>query len=153
VFPFMPLAGANARFQPVWVGDVARAVVACLQNDAVPLGGRVRVFECAGPQVFTLGELVRIAGRLSSQARPLLPLPMAVGRLQALMMELAPGEPLMSRDNLDAMKTPNVATGEHPALKDLGITPAALEPVAASYLGQQGGRSRLLALRRGAGRG
>jgi uncharacterized protein YbjT (DUF2867 family) len=153
VFPFMPLAGPNARFQPVWVGDVARAVVVCLQNDAVPMGGRVQVFECAGPQVFTLGELVRIAGRYGSQARPLLPLPMAIGRLQALMMELTPGEPLMSRDNLDAMKTPNVASGGYPGLKDLGIAPAALEPVAASYLGQQGGRSRLLALRRGAGRG
>lgn len=152
VFPVMPLAGASARFQPVWVGDVARAVAHCLQDDAVPQGGRVQVFECAGPQVFTLAELVRIAGRYGSQARPVLPLPMAVGRLQALAMELMPGEPLMSRDNLDAMRVDNVASGQLPGLQDLGITPAALEPVAASYLGQQGGRSRLLALRRGAGR-
>jgi uncharacterized protein YbjT (DUF2867 family) len=152
VFPFMPLAGANARFQPVWVGDVARAVVACLQDDTRTASGRVQVFECAGPQIFTLAELVRIAGRYGSQARPVVPLPMALGRLQALLMELAPGEPLMSRDNLDAMRTANVSTGEHPGLQALGITPAALEPVAASYLGQQGGRSRLLALRQGAGR-
>jgi uncharacterized protein YbjT (DUF2867 family) len=152
VFPVMPLAGAGARFQPVWVGDVAQAVVRCLQNDARPAAGQVQVVECAGPQVFTLAELVRIAGRLGSQARPVLPLPMAVGRLQALAMELMPGEPLMSRDNLDAMRVDNVASGQHPGLKDLGITPAALEPVAASYLGHQGARTRLLGLRQGAGR-
>lgn len=152
VFPVMPLAGASARFQPVWVGDVARAAVVCLQDAAVSDAGRVRVFECAGPQVFTLAELVRLAGRYGSHARPVLPLPMVVGKLQALAMELMPGEPLMSRDNLDAMRVDNVSSGQHPGLKDLGITPAALEPVAASYLGQQGGRSRLLALRRGAGR-
>jgi uncharacterized protein YbjT (DUF2867 family) len=152
VFPVMPLAGARARFQPVWVGDVARAVVLCLQDDALPPGGRVQVFECAGPQVYTLAELVRIAGRYGSHARPVLPLPMALGRLQALAMELLPGEPLMSRDNLDAMRVDNVASGQLPGLSALGITPAALEPVAASYLGQRGGRSRLLALRRGAGR-
>jgi uncharacterized protein YbjT (DUF2867 family) len=152
VFPVVPLAGARARFQPVWVVDVARAVVACLQDEHRPSGGEVRMFECAGPQIFTLAELVRLAGRYGSQERPVFALPMALGRLQALLMELLPGQPLMSRDNLDAMRSDNVASGQHPGLSALGILPAALEPVAASYLGQQGGRSRLLALRRGAGR-
>jgi NADH dehydrogenase len=74
---------------------------------------------------------------------------MVVGRLQALMMELAPGEPLMSRDNLDAMSVDNVATGQWPGLRDLGIRPAAVAAVAPTYLGGHNSRSRLLALRRG----
>jgi uncharacterized protein YbjT (DUF2867 family) len=152
VFPLVPLAGAGARFQPVWVVDVARAVVACLQDEHRPPAGQVVVVECAGPQVFTLAELVRLAGRHGSQERLLVPLPLALGRLQALVMELLPGQPLMSRDNLDAMRLDNVASGQYPGLSALGIQPTALEPVAASYLGPQGGRSRLLALRRGAGR-
>jgi NADH dehydrogenase len=57
-----------------------------------------------------------------------------MGRLQARLMELAPGEPLMSRDNLDSMKVDNVATGQVAGLEALGIRPAALRPIAAEYL-------------------
>lgn len=143
VFPVMPLAGAAARFQPVWVEDVASAVVACVQ-DASTVG---HTYDCAGPDVLTLADLVRLAGRHGSRARPVVPLPMALGRLQALMMELAPGEPLMSRDNLDAMRVHNVATGQHPGLSALGITPASVHAIAPTYLGQRGARSGLLQAR------
>ncbi len=146
LFPVMPLAGAQARFQPVWVEDVALAVQRCLEEPAT-IG---QTYDCAGPEVLTLAELVRLAGRYGSCERPVLPLPMALGRLQALMMELAPGEPLMSRDNLDAMRVDNVSTGANPGLGALGITPASVRAVAPGYLGQRGSRSRLLALRGGA---
>lgn len=143
VFPVMPLAGASARFQPVWVEDVASAVVACLQ-DANTVG---HTYDCAGPDVLTLADLVRLAGRHGSRARPVLPLPMALGRLQALMMEMAPGEPLMSRDNLDAMRVDNIATGQNPGLAALGIAPASVHAIAPGYLGQRGARSGLLQAR------
>lgn len=143
MFPVMPLAGASARFQPVWVEDVASAVVACLQ-DATTVG---HTYDCAGPDVLTLADLVRLAGRHGSRARPVFPLPMGLGRLQALMMELAPGEPLMSRDNLDAMRVDNIAAGQNPGLAALGITPASVHAIAPGYLGQRGVRSGLLQAR------
>lgn len=130
VFPVMPLAGAQARFQPVWVEDVADAVVRCLA-DRSTIG---QTFDCAGPDVLTLADLVRLAGRHGSRERPIIPLPMAIGRLQALMMELAPGEPLMSRDNLDAMRVDNVATGQQPGLQALGIAPSSVRAIAPTYL-------------------
>jgi uncharacterized protein YbjT (DUF2867 family) len=148
LFPLMPLAGSDARFQPVWVEDVASAIVRCLQRPET-IG---RSYECVGPEVFTLGELVRLAGRWSGNERPLLRLPMALGRVQAALMELAPGTPLMSRDNLDSMQVPNVATGTLPGLQALGIEPAALSSVAPGYLGDRDGRARLNALRARAGR-
>lgn len=148
VFPVVPLAGANARFQPVWVEDVASAVVACLNDSGLPMSSIGQTFECAGPDVFTLTELVRLAGRYGSRERPVLPLPAALGRLQARLMELAPGEPLMSRDNLDAMRVDNVASGQWPGLSALGITPASITSVAPTYLGHHGTRSGLLAARR-----
>jgi NADH dehydrogenase len=138
VFPLMPLAGASARFQPVWVGDVARALVHCL-DDRRTIG---QTYECAGPHVYTLAELVRLAGRLSGHPRPVLPLPEALGRLQALVMECLPGEPLMSRDNIASMRVPNVASGQLPGLQALGITPVDLPSVAAAYLGGQEPRQR-----------
>ena len=130
VAPLMPLAGAQARFQPVWVDDVAEAIVRSLDAPAT-IG---QVIECAGPDVMTLAELVRLAGRWSGHERPILPLPMAVGRLQALLMECLPGQPLMSRDNLASMQTPNVASGTLPGLASLGITPASVHGVAPEYL-------------------
>lgn len=133
VAPVMPLAGAQARFQPVWVEDVAQAVARCLQDPAT-IG---QTYEACGPQVYTLAQLVQLAGRCSrGHARPVLPLPMALGRLQAGVMEWLPGPTLMSRDNLDSMRIDNVASGQLPGLDALGITPAALGAVAPGYLGR-----------------
>jgi NADH dehydrogenase len=135
VFPFMPLASAQARFQPVWVEDVAQAVAHCLQ-DARTAG---QTYELCGPSVYTLKELVQLAARAAGighgRGRPVLALPAAIGRLQARLMELAPGRPLMSRDNLDSMQVDNVATGRLPGLAALGITPTGPTAVAPSYLG------------------
>ena len=131
VFPLMPLAGSGARFQPVWVEDVAAAIVRCL-TDASTAG---RTFELAGPEVRTLAELVQLAGRWSGHARPVIPLPLVAGRLQAAAMACLPGEPLMSADNLDSMRVPNVATGRHPGLAELGIPPTSMETVVPAYLG------------------
>ena len=139
VFPLMPLARADARFQPVWVQDVAAAVVRSLERDGtVSVANAPRVVEACGPDVFTLKELVQLAAQLSGirkgRGRPVISLPLWLGRLQARLMELAPGEPLMSRDNLDSMQRDNVASGTLPGLQSLGITPAALRPIAAEYL-------------------
>ncbi len=137
--PVMPLAGSTAQFQPVWVEDVAGAIVRCLDQPATA----GQVYECAGPEVFTLSELVRLAGRWAGCERPQLPLPSAIGRLQALAMELLPGEPLMSRDNIASMQRPNVASGQLPGLAALGIQPTPLQAVAPLYLGPDFGRARL----------
>ncbi len=143
VFPVMPLAGARARFQPVWVGDVAAAIDRALRDDAT-IGG---TFECAGPAVYTLKELVEAAGRWAGHRRPVIGLPDALGRLQALAMEWVPGEPLMSRDNLASMTVANVATGQHPGLAALGITAAALDSIGPGYLSPGRGAARLDAWR------
>lgn len=143
LFPVMPLAGAHARFQPVWVEDVAEAIVRCLQRPDT-IG---QTLECAGPEIFTLADLVRAAGRWSGHPRPVIALPRPLGRLQALAMECLPGPPLMSRDNLDSMSVPNVASGVLPGLDTLGIAPAALATVAPGALGRLDGRRRLDTLR------
>ncbi|MDP2255392.1 MAG: complex I NDUFA9 subunit family protein [Polaromonas sp.] len=152
LFPVIPLAGSQARFQPVWVEDVARAVVHCLQTPDT-IG---QIYEACGPEVFTLKQLVELAGRYAGikggKGRTVIALPDALARVQARLMELAPGEPLLSRDNLNAMKTDNVASGQLPGLQALGIQPAALAAIGPTYLGAQGLRSGLTAKRKTAGR-
>jgi len=142
--PVMLLPGAEARLQPVWVGDVAGAVARCLLDPAT-MG---QTYELAGPRAYTLRELVRLAGRLSGHPRPVIGLPLAFGYLQALALQCLPGEPLMSCDNLASLKVDNVASGELPGLAELGIAAAPLEPTAAGYLELEGRADPMLALRR-----
>ena len=148
VFPFIPLAGSTARFQPVWVEDVASAIVECVE-DRSTIG---QTYEACGPEIFTLKQLVQLAGQYSGNDKPVIGLPDALARIQARLMELAPGEPIMSRDNLDAMKTDNISGGTLPGLKDLGITASSISAIVPFYLGAQGLRSGLMAKRKTAGR-
>ncbi|MDO9160021.1 MAG: complex I NDUFA9 subunit family protein [Burkholderiaceae bacterium] len=150
LLPLVPLAGADTRFQPVWVEDVASAVVHAL-TDTATIGQTVEV---VGPDVFTLRELVRMAGRTVGHQRPVLGLPRAVAYFQALLMELAPGEPLMSTDNLSSLEVANVASPASagiPTTASWGLTPAHLAAILPTYMGTvaggQGPRNRLLSLR------
>ena len=137
--PIVPLAGSDARLQPVWVEDVAEALLRCLQR----LDTIGQTYECAGPQVLTLSELVRLAGRYSGHERAQWPLPDALAGLQAAVMEMLPGTPLLSRDNLRSLSVPNVAGGQFPGLAALGITAASLHAVAPGYLTPGEGIARL----------
>jgi len=148
--PIVPLAGANARFQPIWVQDVANAFRIALDDPET----FARIYELAGPRVYTLAELVRIAGIYraggNGRSRPVLALPDALARLQARFLEFAPGPTMMSRDNVDSMRVPNVASGNLPGLADLGIVPATLEAEVSQYLARKSHRSHLDHLRRDA---
>jgi uncharacterized protein YbjT (DUF2867 family) len=137
--PAVPLACADASFQPVWVEDVASAIVRALDDERAT-GATI---ECAGPDRRTLAELVQAAGRWSGHERPVIPLPQALGRLQAWTMEHAPGPTLMSRDNLDSMQLPSVASGQHPGLELLDIEPASLDAIAPTYLAPDRGVARM----------
>lgn len=130
--PVVPLACADADFQPVYVCDVAQAFCNALANPKT----RHQVYELGGPAIYTLADLVRLAGRYSHHERPVIALPRWLGYLQAWFFELLPGTPLISRDNLDSMKVDNVVD---PAIQSLtaaslGIKLNALEAVAPHYL-------------------
>jgi NADH dehydrogenase len=135
VLPFVPLAGAGTRFQPVWVGDVAQAVVHCA-SDAHTIG---QTIDAVGPDVLSLADLVRLAGAASGHPRPVFGVPEWVGQLQAWAMALMPGEPLMSSDNLRSMRVDNVRTGRGPDLHSLGITPAPVLAVLPTYISARTG--------------
>jgi NADH dehydrogenase len=117
--PVVPLACAQAPFQPVWVQDVAQALVHALLS---PTSHGQR-YELVGPEVFTLAQLVRLAGEWAGHPRPIWPLPEALAQAQAWVMEHLPGPTLMSRDNLDSMLVDNVATPGMPGLAKIDAGP------------------------------
>jgi NADH dehydrogenase len=127
--PVIAVPKADARFQPVYVADVADAIVRGVDDPAMT----GRVFELAGPDVYTLRDLIHLAGRYSGHERRVFNLPLSLGHLQALVMEKLPGRTLMSRDNLMSMKVDNVASG--PIDPRLGIEPTPVTTIAPTYLG------------------
>jgi NADH dehydrogenase len=131
--PVVALACPDARFQPVFVEDVAAAFVKGLAD----LGSFGRSYDLCGPRVYTLRELVEYVGKVTGRHRPVVGLNDALSYCQALAMELLPVK-LMTRDNYYSMKVDNVCSCDFP----FGIAPAALEAVAPSYLGQRTPRSR-----------
>jgi uncharacterized protein YbjT (DUF2867 family) len=142
-FPIVPLAGSESQFQPVWVEDVAQAVVNAIHGTyyknnstlrSMHAGDMPKTYEIAGEKVLSLRQLFELAGRCVGASRPIVHLPDGLARMQAWMMERMPGPTLMSRDNLDSMKAPNVASGRLPGLRELGITPSSVEAIAPLYL-------------------
>ena len=129
--PVLPLSGANTRFAPVWVEDVARAVQVCLDERA-SIG---RTLELAGPCSYTLRQLVEYCAALGGHHCTVVALPESLAMLQAGLMELLPGTPPMSRDNVRSLRVDNVSQQPFPAV--LGFRPAALEAVAPLYLGER----------------
>lgn len=136
--PVVPLATPHARFQPIDVRDLANAIANCLDNPAT-IG---KNYECVGPDVLTLYELVHWAGVYAGCPRPIIPLPDSAAWMQAWIMENLPGKPLMSRDNLASASVPNV--GSAPMSSDLGIDhPLSIHAVVPTYLGKESPRARL----------
>jgi NADH dehydrogenase len=124
--PFMPVIGGASRFQPVYVGDVADAVM-------VGLSGTVdgKTFELGGPKVWTMRELLQFILAETRRNRPLIAAPMGLVRLQAALLERLPGR-LLTRDQLLLLARDNVASG--PGLAELGLAATPVEAVVPAYL-------------------
>jgi len=131
--PVVALACPGARFQPVFVEDIAAAFVKGLAD----LGSFGRSYDLCGPRVYTLRELVEYVGKVTGQRRPVVGLNDALSYCQALAMGLLPVK-LLTRDNYYSMKVDSVCNCDFP----FGIAPAALEAVAPSYLGRRTPRAR-----------
>ena len=143
--PVILLAGADARFQPVYVGDVARVIAASLWR----FESYAHAYDLCGPQVYTLRELVAYAARQSGHPRPVFGLRPGMGYAQAWLMEHLPGK-LMSRDNFRSMQVDSICASD--CKLPFGIEPRALSMIAPQYLRGTWLRSRYSRYRDYAGR-
>jgi NADH dehydrogenase len=145
LLPVVALASPDARFQPVYVGDVAHCMAHALTDDATT----GQSYDLCGPTAYTLRDLVRYVGQVSGAVRPIVPLGPKLSRLQATVLEMLPGT-LMSRDNLASMTRDSVCDCVFPAV--FGIVPTALEAIAPEYLAPAARHSPYDAYRAGSGR-
>ncbi len=129
MLPVLPVIAGKTRFQPVFVGDVADAVMAALgRPDAAG-----RTFELGGPQVWTFRAIMEWINHETRRDRWLIEVPPGLVALQAAVLERLPGK-LLTRDQLRLLAHDNVVSPDVPGLAALGVTPTAVELVVPAYL-------------------
>jgi len=143
--PVLILGKPNAKFQPIWVDDVADIFVKSLENTAT----YGKTYELGGPNVFSLQELITKVMEVVGKKRPIFGLNNSFSYMQALALECLPGK-LMTRDNVHSMEVDNVTEG--PLALELGVKLTPLEAVIAEYLTNTSPRSAYTSFRSAAGR-
>lgn len=133
--PVLPLpGGGHTRFQPVYVGDVAKAIAECLTDASA----RGRTFELGGPEVMSFRRLLQLVLAETRRSRLLLPLPWPlaglIGMAGDVQARVLPMAPLLTSDQVELLKSDNVVSPGAPGLAELGIEPVAVEAVIESYL-------------------
>ncbi len=127
--PVMPVISGDSRFQPVYVGDVADAIVAGLELDDV-VG---QTYELGGPRTYTFRELLLWILHETKRHRAMIDVPPGLARLQARVGELVPGKPF-TRDQLSMLERDNVVSSGALGLDALGIVPTPVELIVPGYL-------------------
>jgi uncharacterized protein YbjT (DUF2867 family) len=133
ISPALPLiGGGHTRLQPVFVGDVAKA----LERVVTLPGAAGQTYEFGGPAAFTFRHLMELMLAEIERRRILLPIPFAAAELLGALGDLAAAviAPLITSDQVTMLRTDNVVSGAHPGLAELGITPTTLEAVLPTYL-------------------
>jgi NADH dehydrogenase len=139
ISPALPLiGGGHTKFQPVYVGDVADAIMAA----ATRADAAGKTYELGGPAIYSFRELMELLLAEMGVKRLLAPLPWGLASFQAGIAERIPGKPL-TRDQVELLKVDNVLSGAAPGLTDLGVTPTAVELILPTYLDRfrKGGRT------------
>jgi uncharacterized protein YbjT (DUF2867 family) len=129
MLPVMPVIAGATRFQPVYVGDVADAVMAALTR--VDAAGAL--YELGGPFVLSMRELLTYVLAQTERHRPLIEVPLWLARLKAAVLERLPGK-LLTRDQLLMLQRDNVVAAGVPGLVELGIVPTPMDLVVPAYL-------------------
>jgi uncharacterized protein YbjT (DUF2867 family) len=128
--PILPLIGAGeTRFQPVYVGDVADAVLKCLEDPATA----GRLYELGGPKIYTFREVLELLLNEIRRKRWLLDIPFGLATAQARLMSILPNPPL-TPDQVELLKRDNIVSSGAMTLASLGIAPTAAEVILPTYL-------------------
>ncbi len=130
ISPVLPLiGGGETRFQPVYVGDVADAVIRCLDNSATA----GRTYELGGPKVYTFRQILELLLNEIRRKRRFVDLPFGLAELQAKLMSILPNPPL-TPDQVELLKRDNVVSPGALTIASLNIAPTAVEAILPTYL-------------------
>jgi NADH dehydrogenase len=131
--PVLPLVGGDTRFQPVYVGDVAEAILAAI--DSAEAQGQT--YELGGPEIVTMREVFDIIMEETDRKRAVLPVPQWLARIQGSVFQLSSKigiAPLLTRDQVDMLEVDNVVSDDAKTLADLGVKGTTLDAILPTYL-------------------
>jgi uncharacterized protein YbjT (DUF2867 family) len=132
LLPVVPLiGGGRTRLQPVYVEDVAEAIVRMLSDG----GTAGQTYGLAGPRIYTLRALVAFALRVMGKRRLFVPMPFVVADIQARLFEWLPTPPLTT-SQVDLLRMDSLPSGALPGFRDLDIRPKAVEDIVPTYIGR-----------------
>ena len=130
ISPFLPLIGGGAtRFQPVYVGDVADAVVKAIEMPAAA----GQTYELGGPKIYRFADLMRMLLKETGRKRLLLPVPFPIASLMGAVLQCLP-MPQLTLDQVRLLKRDNVVSDGAAGLSALGIAPTSVEAIIPTYL-------------------
>ena len=128
--PFLPLiGGGKTKFAPIYVGDVAKAIVKSLElNNSQP-----KIYELGGPEDYSFKELMEILLAEIKKKRFLISIPWSFAKFQSYFLQMLPN-PLLTPDQVELLKYSNVVSGDYPTLKDLGIAGTTIQSILPKYI-------------------
>ena len=128
--PALPLiGGGKTKFAPIYVGDVARAIVKALELN----NSETKIYELGGPKNYSFKELMEILLNEIKKKRFLIPVPFGFAKFQSYFLQMFPN-PLITPDQVELLKCHNIVSGNHLILKDLGITATSIESILPKYI-------------------
>jgi uncharacterized protein YbjT (DUF2867 family) len=134
VFPVLPLiGGGKTKFQPVYAGDVADAVMTALGLSEKSIDAQGKIFELGGPEIVTFRQIYERLFQHTHRRRTLISLPFGIAKIQGCVMSLLPNPPL-TKDQVESLKTDSIVAGGALTYRDLGIEPTAMDLVLPAYL-------------------
>ena len=128
--PFLPLiGGGQTKFQPIYVGDVAKAIATILETEEIDN----KIYELGGAEIFTFQQLMNILLKEIQKRRFLIPIPFSIAKFMARILQLFP-KPLITTDQIEMLKEDNVVSNNYGTLLDLNIEPATIESILPHYI-------------------
>ena len=128
--PALPLiGGGKTKFSPIYVGDVAKAIVKTLKLE----NSKPKIYELGGPKNYSFKELMEILLEEIKKKRFLIPIPFSVAKLQSYFLQMMPSQ-LLTSDQVDMLKYNNIVSGEYPTLEDLGIRGKTIQSILPKYI-------------------
>ena len=128
--PALPLiGGGRTKFAPIYVGDVAKAIVKVLELN----NSGSKIYELGGPENYSFKELMEILLTEIKKKRFLMPIPFSAAKFQSYFLQMMPN-PLLTPDQVEMLKYNNIVSGNYPTLKDLGITGTAIQSILPKYI-------------------
>ena len=128
--PFLPMiGGGQTKFQPIYVGDVAKAIATILETEEIDN----KIYELGGAEIFTFQQLMNILLKEIQKRRFLIPIPFSIAKFMARILQLFP-KPLITTDQIEMLKEDNVVSNNYGTLLDLNIEPATIESILPHYI-------------------